>query len=193
MREYITGTNAALGYRVDLSDEAGVDAAITNMGEAGEVARVTIRCSAATTVLRAGYKVNVIPGTAEAEVDVRCLPGTYQSTLATMEELIGPDVSYTLKNPGLPTNFSSSSPWFVGIRDAIVRGDPDAAVVPYCMGGGTDAKHFSRLGIECFGFSPLTLDAEGRRPDGVHSVNERVPVESINGGQVLLSNFLHNV
>mgnify|MGYP006374746599 CR=1 FL=1 len=193
VREYITGTNAALGYRVDLSDEAGVDAAITNMGEAGEVARVTIRCSAATTVLRAGYKVNVIPGTAEAEVDVRCLPGTYQSTLATMEELIGPDVSYTLKNPGLPTNFSSSSPWFVGIRDAIVRGDPDAAVVPYCMGGGTDAKHFSRLGIECFGFSPLTLDAKGRRPDGVHSVNERVPVESINGGQVLLSNFLHNV
>ncbi|MBN9613827.1 MAG: M20/M25/M40 family metallo-hydrolase, partial [Actinobacteria bacterium] len=68
VREYITGTNTALGYAVDLETQEGVDQAIARMGDAGTVACVTIRCSATTTMLKAGYKVNVIPGTAEAEV-----------------------------------------------------------------------------------------------------------------------------
>lgn len=193
VREYITSVNTALGFDFDLSTEAGVDQAIANMGEAGEVARVTIRCSATTTVLQAGYKVNVIPGVAEAEVDVRCLPGTYDATLETMADLIGPDVSYTLIDPGAPTNFSSASPWFAAMRDAVLRHDPESIVAPYCMGGGTDSKHFVRLGMECFGFAPLTLDPEGRRPQGVHSIDERVPVASVNGGQIILSNFLRNI
>ncbi|MGO3147936.1 MAG: M20/M25/M40 family metallo-hydrolase [Leucobacter sp.] len=193
VREYITTVNQSLGYEFDLSTEAGIKQAIENMGEAGEVAKVTVRCSATTTVLTAGYKVNVVPGSAEALVDVRCLPGTYDATLATMAELVGPEVSFSLTDPGAPTNFSSASPWFTWMRDAIIRHDPEAIVAPYCMGGGTDSKHFVRLGMECFGFAPLTLDPEGRRPKGVHSVDERVPVASVNGGKQLLSDFLQNV
>lgn len=193
VREYISVTTHALGYDSDLSTDAGISQAISNMGEAGEVALVTTRCSATTTVLTAGYKVNVIPGIAEADVDVRCLPGTYDSTLATMAELIGPDVTYTLIDPGLPTDFSSSSPWFASMRAAVLRHDPDGIVTPFCMGGGTDSKQFARLGIECFGFTPLVLDPDGRRPAGVHGINERMPVESLNGGQRVLSDFLLNV
>lgn len=193
VREYISLTNAALGYEVDLGTEAGVERAIEQMGEAGEVARVTVRCSATTTVLKAGYKVNVIPGVAEADVDVRCLPGTYESTQEKLSELIGPDVSWTLIDPGPPTDFSSQSPWFRAMSEAVLRHDPDAVVVPYCMGGGTDSKSFMRLGMECFGFAPLTADPDGRRPGGVHSVDERVPVDSVNGGQRLLSDFLLSV
>lgn len=190
VREYITSTTAALGYAVDLETDAGVERAIAQMGEAGEVARVTVRCSSTTTVLKAGYKVNVIPGVAEAEIDVRCLPGTFESTKATLAQLVGPDVTATFIDPGQPTNFSSASPWFTAMREAVLRFDPDAVVVPYCMGGGTDSKSFVRLEMECFGFAPLTADPDGRRAAGVHSVDERVPVASVNGGQRLLSDFL---
>ena len=193
VREYITATNAALGYEVELDTEEGVDHAITRMAEAGAVARVTVRCSSTTTVLRAGYKVNVIPGVAEADVDVRCLPGTYESTLETLAGLIGPDVSWTLIDPGFPTDFSPASPWFGAMRDALLRRDPEGVVVPYCMGGGTDAKAFARLGIECFGFTPLAVDPEGRRSEGMHGVDERVPVAAVDGGQEILSDFLRNV
>jgi len=193
VREYISATNSALGYQAELETEAGVDQAIARMGDAGTVARVTIRCSATTTVLKAGYKVNVIPGVAEADVDVRCLPGTYESTLETLAGLIGPEVSWTLIDPSEPTNFSSASPWFASMREALLRHDPDAVVVPYCMGGGTDSKAFARLGIECFGFTPLTADPEGRRSEGMHGVDERVPVASVNGGQRILSDFLRYV
>lgn len=193
VREYITETNTALGYAVDLDTESGVELAIERMGDAGRVARVTVRNSSTTTVLQAGYKVNVIPGIAEAEVDVRCLPGTVESTKETLADLVGPGVSITFFDPGQPTNFSSSSPWFAAMREAVVRYDPDGVVVPYCMGGGTDSKSFMRLGIECFGFAPLTADSGGRRLNGMHSIDERVPVESVNGGQRLLDSFLRNV
>ena len=193
VREYIEGANRALGHDVDLDSEEGVHLAIDRMGEAGIVARVTIRCSATTTVLRAGYKVNVIPGIAEAEVDVRCLPGTFEATKRTIEELVGPEVEATPIDPGPPTNFSSSSPWFASMKQAIHHHDPEGVVLPYCMGGGTDSKAFARLGMECFGFVPLTPDPDGRTTAGVHGVDERVPVSSVNGGQKLLSDFLVHV
>ena len=193
VRAYITETNSALGYEVDLTDDAGVDKAIDQMGEAGLVAGVTVRCSSTTTVLNAGYKVNVIPGVAEAEVDVRCVPGTFESTQAVLAELVGSEVSYTFIDPGEPTEFSQHSPWFAAMRAAVLRSQPNSVVVPYCMGGGTDAKSFAKLGIECFGFAPLTIDPEGRRTAGVHGVDERVPVASVNGGQRILSDFLRAV
>lgn len=193
VREYIEGTNRALGYEADLSTEDGVQLAIDRMGEAGVVARVTIRCSATTTVLNAGYKVNVIPGVAEAEVDVRCVPGTFETSKAKIMELAGDDVEATPIDPGKPTNFSSSSPWFASMREAIHRHDPEGIVLPYCMGGGTDSKSFAKLGMECFGFVPITPDPEGRTTAGVHGIDERVPVSSVNGGQKLLSDFLEQV
>ena len=193
VRTYITDTNAALGYEADLTDEAGVAKAIEQMGEAGTVARVTVRCSSTTTVLNAGYKVNVIPGVAEAEIDVRCVPGTFESTQAVLAELVGPDVSHEYIDPGKPTDFSHHSPWFAAMREAVLRSSPEAVVVPFCMGGGTDAKSFAKLGIECFGFAPLTPDPDGRRSGGVHGVDERVPVASVNGGQLILSDFLRSV
>lgn len=193
VRRYITEVNAALGNAVDLDSDVGVERAIEQMGEAGRVAAITVRCSATTTVLKAGYKTNVIPGVAEAEVDVRCLPGTFDDTLATMIELVGPEVESELIDPGHPTNFSADSPWFASIREAILRHEPAAVVVPYCMGGGTDAKAFARLGAECFGFAPRTLDPDGRVGGGMHGVDERVPVSSVDGGQAILRDFLRTV
>src|SRR5205085_3832176 len=35
--------------------------------------------------------------------------------------------------------------------------DPGSVIVPYCMSGGTDAKQFARLGLACYGFTPLVL------------------------------------
>lgn len=193
VRAYIEQTTAALGYVEDLSTEAGVATAIEHMGEAGTVASVTIRCSATPTVLRAGYKVNVIPGVAEADIDIRCLPGTEESTMRTLDELLGDEISrrFIAKEP--PTNSPLDSVWFEAMRESILRFDPDAVVVPYCMGGGTDAKAFSSLGISCYGFAPLGVDPQGREQGGVHGVDERNPVASIRIGFGILDDFLRHV
>ena len=182
-----------MGYNVDLSTEAGVDHAISLMGEAGDVARATIRCSATTTVLRAGYKVNVIPGSAEAEVDVRCLPGTDETVLATIDTLLGENVTREFLSYQPAVQSPMDSPWFEAMSAALKRYDSEAVVVPVCMGGGTDAKAFSPLGIQCYGFAPLVIDPEGRTHAGVHGIDERIPVAAVNSGQVILQDFLTNV
>ncbi|KGJ79092.1 hypothetical protein GY21_06050 [Cryobacterium roopkundense] len=190
VRAYLEQTTAALGHSVDLCTEAGVDAAIDAMGEAGTVARATIRCSATPTVLRAGYKVNVIPGVAEADIDIRCLPGTEDDTMATIDRLLGEKVERTFLSHQSPVESPMDSTWFAAMEAALVRQDPQAVVVPMCMGGGTDAKAFARLGIHCYGFSPMGLDPDGRIHQGVHGVDERVPVESVRRGQLILQDFL---
>ena len=190
VRAYLEQTTFALGYTADLRKEAGVDAAIEAMGEAGTVARATIRCSATPTVLRAGYKVNVIPGAAEADIDIRCLPGTEEETMATIDRLLGGKVSREFLSHQPPTQSPVDSPWFRAMQDAILRHDPNAVVVPHCMGGGTDAKAFARLGIHCYGFSPLGADPNGRTHQGVHGVDERIPVASVRSGQIILQDFL---
>ena len=193
VRSYIDGVSRALGYEPDLGSDDGILAAIDTLGDAGDVARATIRCSATTTVLRAGYKVNVIPGLAEAEVDVRCLPGTEADVLSTIDAMLGPKVSreFISNQPAVSSPVNSS--WFEAMRTALVRHDPEGVVVPVCMGGGTDAKAFTALGITCYGFSPLGADPDGRTVAGVHGVDERVPVASVRSGAAVLGDFLIHV
>ncbi|ALV44419.1 hypothetical protein MB46_01660 [Arthrobacter alpinus] len=190
VRAYIERTTAALGFAADLTGEEGVQAAIEAMGTAGTVAGVTVRCSSTPTVLRAGYKVNVIPGVAEADIDIRALPGTVEETLATIDVLLGEGISREFLSYQPPTSSSTQSHWFAEMSAALTRHDPAAVVVPYCMGGGTDAKAFAPLGISCYGFSPMGADPEGRSAAGVHGIDERVPVASLISGQLILEDFL---
>jgi acetylornithine deacetylase/succinyl-diaminopimelate desuccinylase-like protein len=193
VREYIDTIDRALGNDPELDSEDGVVTAIQRLGAAGDVAASTIRNTASTTVINAGVKVNVIPAHAEAQLDVRCLPGTEDEVVATLAEIIGDEVEWEFMARVSPVSAPYPSPWFDAMRAAIVAQDPGAIVPPVCMGGGTDAKAFAKLGIAGYGFAPLALDNAGRRPGGVHGADERNPVESINGGQQILERFLSHV
>ncbi len=180
----------AVGLPVDLDTDAGVEAAIAALGDAAEPARFTTRASTTPTLVNAGYKVNVIPGVATAEVDVRCPPGFDDSLLAALPELVGEHVEHTFTSFQRPVSAPLDSGWFAAIRAAVLRADPDATVVPTCMAGGTDAKAFAKLGLQCFGFSPLGEDPNGRRGGGTHGVDERVPVASLLWGAAVLQDLL---
>ena len=73
---------------------------------------------------------------------------------------------------------------------AILSADPDARTVPYMLSGGTDAKHFARLGIRCFGFAPLKLPPDLDFAALFHGVDERVPVDALTFGTRVLEHFL---
>lgn len=193
VRGYLQGVADAMGISVDLTTEAGILACVDAVGSAGELPRFTLRASATPTILKAGYKVNVIPGIAHAELDVRTPPGYQDDLLQVIDELLGDAVTREFTAFQLPVESQADSPWFDAMAAAIRRRDPDAVVVPYCMGGGTDAKAFTPLGIQCYGFAPLGLDPDGRRPSGAHGVDERVPVASLIEGQRILESFLTEV
>jgi acetylornithine deacetylase/succinyl-diaminopimelate desuccinylase-like protein len=184
---------AAMGLEVDLSNDEGVLAAIAALGDVGDAAAHTIRASTTPTVVRGGYKVNVIPGIADAQVDIRCPLGFEDALMAELPRLVGDDVTVEPLVDEPPVDAPIDGPWFAAMAAAIRHVDPDVVVVPACMGGGTDAKAFSRLGIDCYGFAPATLDPDGRRRSGIHGVDERVPVSSLEGGLEILRYFLETV
>jgi acetylornithine deacetylase/succinyl-diaminopimelate desuccinylase-like protein len=172
---------------VDLDD---VDGTLARLGPAAKLAENTVRCSATPTMLQAGYKVNVIPGTATAQLDVRTLPGTVDELAATIDSLLSPGVTREVLEDQPPVEAPVDTAWFAAMADALRDEDPAAAVVPYCLGGGTDAKAFSQLGIHCYGFSPLQLPAGFDYRAMAHGVDERVPVAGLEFGVRVLDRFL---
>ncbi|PPK71446.1 M20/M25/M40 family metallo-hydrolase [Actinokineospora auranticolor] len=190
VRAFIERTAAALGVPVDLATEEGVAATIARFGPAAKLVENTVRNSTRPTVLSAGYKVNVIPSVAQAQVDTRVLPGTQDDLLADVDRLLGPGVRREFISHQPPVQARVDSPWFDAMAVALRTHDPAAVVVPYCMGGGTDAKAFSRLGVECFGFAPLLLPEGFDYRAMAHGVDERVPVDGLRFGVEVLDRFL---
>lgn len=187
---FLEATGAALGVPVDLRDDAAVDATIARLGAAAPLVENTVRASATPTVLRAGYKVNVIPGTAIAEIDTRTLPGIEDEVLATIHEHLDAHVhaELTVRQDGVQAPIEG--PWFAAMADALRAEDPEAVVVPYCMGGGTDAKAFTQLGIDCYGFAPLSIPQGFNHRALAHGVDERVPITGLEFGVRVLNRFL---
>lgn len=182
-----------LGITPDLSSNEGFDATLLQIGDLEDCVRSTVQCSTNPTVLRAGEKVNVIPSSAYAEIDVRTLPGTEDDVLRVIDGLLGDGIErrFIENRPALETSIDTE--WYRAMRSCIEQIDPDAVVVPRLLGGGTDAKAFGRLGIACYGFTPMTQDPEGRTGSGMHGVDERVPVAALRGGADMMYRFLTTV
>ncbi|MEU0686239.1 M20/M25/M40 family metallo-hydrolase [Streptomyces uncialis] len=167
-----------------------VDAYLDALGPAAALVAPTVRNSANPTVLKAGYKVNVIPGEATALVDGRCLPGGEDEFRETLDRLTGPDVDWEFAHREIPLESPLATPTWDRMCESLAEFAPEGRIVPFSMSGGTDAKHFSRLGVTGYGFTPLRL------PEGIdygamfHGVDERVPVDALHFGVRVLDRFL---
>lgn len=196
VRAALVETAAAYGVEVapEELDDPGfdVDALLGKLGPAAALVAPTVRNSSNPTVLEAGYKVNVIPGSATAQVDGRMVAGGEEEFARTLDELTGPYVDWEFSHREVPLTAPVDAPVYAAMRASLERFDPGARVVPYCMSGGTDAKQFSRLGITGYGFSPLKLPAGFDYQELFHGVDERVPVEALHFGVRVLDDFLRS-
>ncbi|MFF3830451.1 M20/M25/M40 family metallo-hydrolase [Streptomyces sp. NPDC002458] len=169
-----------------------VDELLGKLGPAAALIEPTVRNSTNPTMLDAGYKVNVIPGHATAQIDGRMVPGGEDEFHATLDRLTGPGVDWEFHHREIALEAPVDSPTYAKMRAAIEQFDADAHVVPYCMSGGTDAKQFSRLGITGYGYSPLKLPVGFDYQALFHGVDERVPVDALHFGVRVLDHFLRS-
>ncbi|MEU5429843.1 M20/M25/M40 family metallo-hydrolase [Streptomyces olivoreticuli] len=167
-----------------------VEDLLGKLGPAAALLAPTLRNSANPTMLQAGYKVNVIPGTAVGHVDGRTVPGGEEEFAATMDRLTGPQVGWDFYHRQDALQAPVDVPLFARMRSAVERFDPDGHVVPFCMSGGTDAKQFASLGIVGYGFSPVRLPPGFDYQSLFHGVDERVPVDGLHFGVRVLDHFL---
>ncbi|MFF0218777.1 M20/M25/M40 family metallo-hydrolase [Streptomyces vinaceus] len=190
----ITRLAALQGLTVDPGARGfDLDAVLGKLGPAGLLVEATVRNSTNPTMLSAGYKLNVIPGTATAYVDGRMLPGTEAEFIATLDELTGPDVTWEFHHREVALEAPVDGRTFAVLRESVERFDPEGHVVPFCMAGGTDAKQFSRLGITGYGFSPLKLPPGFDYWSLFHGVDERVPVDALHFGVHVLDHALRTL
>ena len=164
--------------------------ALSKIGAVSRIIGATLRNTVNPTVLRAGYKVNVVPQTATAEVDGRFLPGYEDEFFAELDRVLGPGVTREFIHRDIALETTPDGDLYDAMTSALVAEDPGAQVIPYCLSAGTDAKSFSRLGMRCFGFTPLRLPPDLDFSGMFHGVDERVPVDGLRFGVRVLDGFL---
>jgi len=179
----------AEAFEVDL-DPDRPEESLPRLGIIARMIASTMSNTANPTMLAAGYKHNVIPSKATAGIDGRFVPGGEDEFYATITDLIGDKVRYEVVNhqPAVETQFSGQ---LAEVMQASLEvEDPGARVVPFLSSAGTDGKAWHRLGIECFGFTPLRLPPELDFMSMFHGVDERVPTDSLEFGARVLDHFL---
>ncbi len=186
-QEFLRAASEALGVEYDPQDPAGI---IGKLGGMSKMIGATTQHTANPTGLKAGYKVNVIPQTATGELDGRFLPGREDEFFNEIDRLLGAGVSREFIHHDIALETTPDGDLWDAMSSALKAEDPEATVVPYCLSAGTDAKHFSRLGIRCFGFSPLRLPSDLDFPGMFHGIDERVPVSSLQFGVRVLDRLL---
>ncbi|MFE2888232.1 M20/M25/M40 family metallo-hydrolase [Streptomyces graminifolii] len=186
-RAFLDELGDALGTPLDPED---MEATLARLGGIAKLIGATLSNTANPTQLNAGYKVNVIPGEATANIDGRFLPGHEDEFLADLDRILGPKVKREDVHSDKALETSFDGPLVEAMQASLLAEDPTAKAVPYMLSGGTDAKSFDDLGIRGFGFAPLKLPPELDFAGMFHGVDERVPVDGLKFGVRVLDRFI---
>jgi len=171
-------------------DEKDLRPLLEEVGFAARMIGATLQNTANPSMLEAGYKANVIPGSATAVIDGRFIPGYEEELNETIRTLIGEHVTVETITRDKALEVPFEGDLVEAMCNALIKEDAVAIPVPYVMSGGTDNKALADLGIIGYGFSPLKLDADFDFMAMFHGVDERVPIEGLTFGVRVLKEFL---
>jgi acetylornithine deacetylase/succinyl-diaminopimelate desuccinylase-like protein len=149
-----------------------------------------LRNTCSMTRLSASDKINVVPPEASLELDCRLLPD--QSPEAFREQIASivddPDIRIETLLSFAPAVSPADTQLFRAIEAVTERHYPGTPVVPGVVGGFTDSHFFREMGIVSYGYAPIFLPVAEIR--GVHGNNERISVDVLNKGVVLMTELL---
>ena len=161
-----------------------------------EELRAMLRMTIAPTIIHGGVKENIIPSECEAVFDCRILPGqTTAEALNCVKELlkdIGLDkLEFEIIQANEPSESSMDTPLYRLIVETIREFEPNCAVTPILLTGGTDSRFFRRLGAACYGFQPVLSDLPyGEILRMVHGIDERISIKNLVFGTSVLYNVV---
>jgi acetylornithine deacetylase/succinyl-diaminopimelate desuccinylase-like protein len=156
-------------------------AALRAMGDRAGRLDPMLRNTVSPTVLQASEKVNVIPSEVGVLLDGRLLPGFGPDDLiAEVGRVVGDvDLELVRYDPG------SGEPdmgLFGVLADVLRDIDPGSTPVPLLMVGVTDGRFLSRLGIQSYGYLPMSLPPDFDFWQYIHAADERIPAAAVDFG-----------
>jgi acetylornithine deacetylase/succinyl-diaminopimelate desuccinylase-like protein len=167
-----------------------------------------MRNTFAPVFLKAGFRGNVIPGSAEATLNLRVIPGTdLHKFIAEIREVIDdPRVDVSLRSGDNPdaarvkelvreAESLKSSSTNTDLYRALEAGAhstwPGRPVTPYLFQAGTDAMAWRSRGVPVYGIYPYPITAEDLTR--MHGNDERVSIESLEQGTEMIYKTLVQV
>jgi acetylornithine deacetylase/succinyl-diaminopimelate desuccinylase-like protein len=153
-----------------------------------------LRFTMSPTMLNAGLKINVIPNTAEVQVDGRRLPDeTHEEIFARIKRIID-DPAISIEPPERseqPATEPSSltTPLYAAMQTVFLEAMPNAIAVPFLMRGTTDGAFLRAKGIAVYGVPVFRKDGELR----MHGNDERISLENLRTGTELLGKIVVRV
>ncbi len=151
-----------------------------------------LRTSISPNIIKGGFRMNVIPGDAEATLDVRALPDEdMEAFLSTLRAIIDDPAVEIIKQWGEDARpVTPPSPLDSELFRALERGQqrmfPKAITLPTMLTGATDSAQLRAKGVQCYGIGSLATEEDANR---IHGNDERL---SISGLRTFLE-FLHGV
>jgi acetylornithine deacetylase/succinyl-diaminopimelate desuccinylase-like protein len=168
------------------------DIVLRMLGSAGSVLEPLVRNTVNATIVQGGEKINVIPSEIQLGLDGRLLPGySPQDMLAELRLILGEDAEINVErfDPG-PSDPDMSL--FALLKDMLEAADPDGIPIPFLLAAVSDARFFSQLGIQTYGFIPMNLPPSFNFSQLIHAANERIPENALNFGTSVIHNTLLN-
>lgn len=136
-----------------------------------------IRTTLAPTVLKGGFRDNVIPSEAQAIIDIRTLPDeNIQEFRKRLEEVIGdPSIEIEPIAGRDPAPASSLNTEMFGALEATQkRLYPGSVTLPLMLTGASDLSPLRAKGVQAYGIGPLMTEEDSSRGGGAHADDERV-------------------
>ena len=171
-----------------LEDSSSAVSAANQIREKDPELNAMLRTSVSPTMLQAGVKVNVIPNSAVAQVDVRRLPGeTREEVEMRFRKIINDPAVEVARESGqdMPSTEPSSltTSLYRVMEQVLGRAAPKAVVVPYMSRGATDGSYLRQKGMAVYGV-PVFLREGGE--SRAHGNDERISPSNLAAGTELL-------
>ena len=160
------------------------------LGEKGRNLIPMFRNTVNATIVRGGDKVNVLPSEIEVMLDGRLLPGCVpENIIGEIKEIIDDDVELEVIRYD-PGPFESDMGLFDTLATVLRTLDPDGIPIPYLLSASSDARFFSKIGIQTYGFIPMQLPESLDFTRLIHAADERIPVEALTFGSEAIYQLL---
>ena len=166
-----------------------------------------VRTPKTATIIEGGFRSNVIPGQAEATVNMRLLPGVSgRSAVSELRRAIhdrrvqvivktedesAAEIYASIRERQRIAASSTKTELYSALEQEIKRQYPGTVVTPALYEAATDAGPWRERGIPVYGIRPYPASAEDLR--NMHGVDERVSVAGLNEGADMVERILRAV
>ena len=185
-RQFVDGLDLPAAARLALTNAATFDRALDRVPEGtAPMLYAATRTTFSPNMARSGVKLNVIPDSAEVEVDIRTIAGDDGPKVREMlREAIGDALWKDVEIVAEGDNPASESPTRTPLWDTLTKVTeklvPGAKTIPFLIVGATDARYFRRKGVTSYGYGLMSERISFKDfAKMFHGNNERIDQESL--------------